>query len=243
VEQQPVFPGGEKALNDFIRENLKYPAEAKKSGKEGLVVVQFVVDRNGKISDPTVVKSLGAGTDEEALRVVELFPDFQPAKQNGQPVEFRFTLPIRFGLAPKDPANGYIPPSKANPSGSYLSTLNKAPAASADCQPLISFIQNEQSIDLSKTRPAGNLKVAFAIPPTDCPVKNYRIEKIRYYLDRDSDLVGDMTVTVNSFNLNKLLSLSQPGDVLNIMVMGRRIPGKDNQASSPFGVGTAIPLN
>lgn len=232
VEQQPVFPGGNVKMNEFIRENLKYPAEARKSGKEGLVVVQFVVDRNGKISDPRIVKPLGAGTDEEALRVVKLFPDFEPAKQNGKPVEFQYTLPIRFGLAPKDPANGYIPPSKANPTGSYLSTQ---PAASEDCQPGISFMQNEQFIDLHKTRPSGDLKVAIALPGADCPAKNYQVESIRYFLRTNAGRVGDRTVTVNSFNLNELLSLSQPGDVLTIIVQGRSFPGKDGQASSPFG--------
>jgi TonB family protein len=104
VEQQPSFPGGEQAMNKYIRANLKYPEKALKRGKEGLVVVQFIIDRNGKILEPTIQKSLGAETDEEALRLVKTFPDFQPAKQNGRPVEFQYTLPVRFELPPKDPA-------------------------------------------------------------------------------------------------------------------------------------------
>lgn len=97
VEQMPVFRGGENELNKFIQSNIKYPAEAQQKGLTGLVVAQFTVDKTGKVSDPQVVKSLGAGTDEEAIRLIKLMPAFSPAKQNGQPVNFRYTLPIRFG--------------------------------------------------------------------------------------------------------------------------------------------------
>jgi protein TonB len=98
VEQQPSFPGGDSEMNKFIKKNLKYPPAALRNGLEGLVVVQFVVNKEGQISDVQVVKKLGGGTDEEAMRVVKMMPAFAPAKQNGRPVSFRFTLPVRFGL-------------------------------------------------------------------------------------------------------------------------------------------------
>lgn len=98
VEQQPSFPGGESEMNKFIKKNLKYPPAALRNGLEGLVVVQFVVNKEGQISDVQVVKKLGGGTDEEAMRVVKMMPAFAPAKQNGRPVSFRYTLPVRFGL-------------------------------------------------------------------------------------------------------------------------------------------------
>ena len=98
VEQQPSFPGGESEMNKFIKKNLKYPPAALRNGLEGLVVVQFVVNKEGQISDVQVVKKLGGGTDEEAMRVVKMMPAFSPAKQNGRPVSFRYTLPVRFGL-------------------------------------------------------------------------------------------------------------------------------------------------
>lgn len=98
VEQQPTFPGGDSEMNKFIKKNLKYPPAALRNGLEGLVVVQFVVNKEGQISDVQVVKKLGGGTDEEAMRVVKMMPAFTPAKQNGRPVSFRFTLPVRFGL-------------------------------------------------------------------------------------------------------------------------------------------------
>ncbi len=98
VEQQPSFPGGEGEMNKFIKKNLKYPPAALRNGLEGLVVVQFVVNKEGEISDVQVVKKLGGGTDEEAQRVIKMMPKFAPAKQNGKPVSFRYTLPVRFGL-------------------------------------------------------------------------------------------------------------------------------------------------
>lgn len=241
VEQQPVFPGGMAEMNNFIRENLKYPEEAKKSGIEGLVVVQFVVDRNGKVLDPAIVKPLGAGTDEEVLRLVKSFPDFEPAKQKGTPVEFRYTLPVRFGLAPKDPANGYIPPSKANPSGSYLTSLNTPPATAPACQVYLSFYQNGQQIDLLKTRPAGNIMVTCG-KPEGCPAGEYHIEQVTYFLSRESKRVGETTQESTTVNLTKLLSLAQPGDELVIWARGKVVPGKNGKASSPYITGSHIPL-
>ena len=85
-------------MNIFIKRNLRYPAEALRNGKQGLVVLQFVVDTEGKIRDIQVVKAMGYGMDEEAMRVVGLMPDFTPALQQGKPVSFRYTLPIRYGL-------------------------------------------------------------------------------------------------------------------------------------------------
>lgn len=99
VDQPAAFPGGMDAMNAFIRENLRFPAQAREAKKEGLVVMTFVVDRNGKVTDPKVVKSLGYGTDEEALRIVNLFPDFEPAKKDGQPIDYQLTLPVRFSLS------------------------------------------------------------------------------------------------------------------------------------------------
>jgi TonB family protein len=235
VEQPPIFPGGDKAMNEFIRENLKYPAEALKNGKEGLVVIQFVVERNGKVYDAAVVKSLGDGTDEEALRVVELFPDFEPAKQNGKPVEFRFTLPIRFGLAPKDPANGYVPPSKANPDGSYLSTSGKEPAASSDCNPKLQLTLHGDNI-----KKVSYFEMAYE-KPEGCSGDKYLVESIHYFILRDKVKLMEKTIPGNTLNLADVRAASQPGDVLNILVKGNSIPENKTNAPVPFQTGTVIP--
>jgi protein TonB len=98
VEQMPSFPDGQAALLRYLAQNIEYPTIAKENGVEGMVVVQFVVERDGSIAGATVVKGIGAGCDEEALRVVRGMPKWQPGKQRGQPVRVQFNLPIRFKL-------------------------------------------------------------------------------------------------------------------------------------------------
>lgn len=98
VEQQAEFEGGLQALGKFISKNLRYPASARRMGIEGQVFVSFVIDKEGKISDVQVVKGISADCDKEAVRVVNLMPNWKPGKQNGRPVKSRFVLPIRFKL-------------------------------------------------------------------------------------------------------------------------------------------------
>ena len=96
--QPPMFPGGEQALMLFIKANLKYPPQAAKRKAEGKVVMTFVVDKTGKVTEIKVAKSVDIYLDTEAIRVCKLLPDFIPARQNGEPVSVWFTLPITFKL-------------------------------------------------------------------------------------------------------------------------------------------------
>ena len=93
VEDMPELIGGIGAL----QQKIKYPEIAKKAGVEGTVFIQFVVDENGNVVDPVVVKGIGAGCDEEALRVVRT-AKFKPGRQRGKPVKVKFSLPIRYKL-------------------------------------------------------------------------------------------------------------------------------------------------
>ena len=99
VEQQAEFPGGFEAMAKFLAKNVKYPAQARRMGIEGSVFVSFVIDREGNISDPQVIKGISAECDKEAVRVVKLMPPWKPGKQNGKAVKCRFVLPIKFKLA------------------------------------------------------------------------------------------------------------------------------------------------
>lgn len=99
VEQMPEFKGGEQEMFRFLGENIRYPKTAQEAGTEGLVVLSFVIEKDGTVNDVQVLKKLGMGTDEEAMRVVELMNGkWQPGKQDGQPVPVRYTLPIRFAI-------------------------------------------------------------------------------------------------------------------------------------------------
>ncbi|AKD01877.1 M56 family metallopeptidase [Pontibacter korlensis] len=99
VEQMPVFEGGEIEMMKFLGQNIRYPEQAKESETEGLVVLGFVVEKDGSLHDIAVIKSLGSGTDEEAIRVVKMMDGkWSPGRQNGQPVSVRYTMPIRFAI-------------------------------------------------------------------------------------------------------------------------------------------------
>lgn len=98
VEQMPDFPGGESELYKFLEQNIKYPPMARESGVTGRVFIKFVVNKDGKISDIALLRGIGAGCDEEAIRVVKKMPAWKPGKQNGMPVPVWFTLPINFIL-------------------------------------------------------------------------------------------------------------------------------------------------
>ena len=95
---QPSFPGGYAAIGQHIKNTLIYPDQARRNNIEGLVHVQFIVNKEGFIINPEVVKKLSPEIDAEALRIVKELPRFTPAKEEGQPVSFRFTVPIRFAL-------------------------------------------------------------------------------------------------------------------------------------------------
>lgn len=98
VKKMPQFPGGKKALQKFLSENIKYPEQAKQLKFEGMVIVEFLVDKTGKIINPLVVRGIGGGCDQEAQRVVKLMPDWTPGYQKGKAVNVRYHLPIRFRL-------------------------------------------------------------------------------------------------------------------------------------------------
>ena len=98
AEEMPNFPGGETELLKFFSQNLIYPEIAKRAGVEGKVILSFIVDKNGNIIDVKVAKSIGAGCDEEAMRVLKIMPNWNPGKQNGNPVLTRINLPVVFKL-------------------------------------------------------------------------------------------------------------------------------------------------
>ncbi len=109
VENMPRFPGCEDkadkalrkkcandAMNQFLGKNIKYPPEARKNGTSGTVIVQFVVAKDGQVKDAKVLKDIGDGCGNEALRIVGLLPDFIPGTQRGKSVNVAINLPIRF---------------------------------------------------------------------------------------------------------------------------------------------------
>ena len=98
VDQQPEFAGGMAALGQYLQKNLRYPTEAQRANVAGRVFVSFVVNTDGKIRDVRVLKGLGFGTNEEAVRVIESMPLWKPGRHLGRPVRVKYNLPINFTL-------------------------------------------------------------------------------------------------------------------------------------------------
>lgn len=98
VEENPVFPGGEKALISWITKNINYPVIAAENGIQGKVYVNFVVNKDGGISNATIARGVDSSLDKEALRVVNKLPKWKPGKQRGKAVRVSFTVPINFQL-------------------------------------------------------------------------------------------------------------------------------------------------
>lgn len=98
VEQQPLFPGGPAALMKYLSENTKYPVVAQENGVQGRVTVQFVVEKDGSISDVHVLKGVDPSLDKEAVRVVKSMPRWTPGKQNGITVRVNYRVPVLFRL-------------------------------------------------------------------------------------------------------------------------------------------------
>ncbi|MBP8782080.1 MAG: TonB family protein [Paludibacteraceae bacterium] len=98
VERMPEFPGGEAAMSQFINRTIRYPVIAQENGIQGRVVVQFVVNTDGKIVDVEVVRGVEESLDKEAVRVVKAMPPWNPGRQGGKNVRVKYTLPIRFRI-------------------------------------------------------------------------------------------------------------------------------------------------
>ena len=98
VEQMPMYPGGDAALMGYLRDNIHYPTVAAENGVQGRVVVGFVVERDGSITDVKVLRSVDPSLDREAMRVVKSMPRWTPGKQNGSAVRVKYQVPVTFRL-------------------------------------------------------------------------------------------------------------------------------------------------
>ncbi len=98
VEKMPAYPGGDEARIKFLKENMKYPQEARQKGISGRVFVTFVVEKDGSTTNVKILRGIGGGCDEEAIRVVSLMPAWNPGLEKGKPVRVQFNLPIMFSL-------------------------------------------------------------------------------------------------------------------------------------------------
>jgi TonB family protein len=102
LSSYPEYTGGQERMMEFINQNLKYPDEAKKGKIEGKVFVQFIVEKDGRLSNVKVLRGIGAGCDEEVIRVVKMMPPWKPGIAHGKPTRVMFALPVKFTLGNTD---------------------------------------------------------------------------------------------------------------------------------------------
>jgi TonB family protein len=105
VEKMPEFPGGEKARMKYLKENINYPEEAKQQGIQGTVYVTFIIEPDGRITEVKLLRGIGGGCDEEAVRVIENMPKWKPGEIKGEIIRKQFTMPIRFSPEGKTKSN------------------------------------------------------------------------------------------------------------------------------------------
>ena len=98
IDQMPEFPGGIDKLLQFINDNMKYPTKAQTEGIQGRVAVQFIVDENGYIIEPNIVRSVESSLDNEALRLIKMLPQWKPGTLKGKAVKVKYTVPVAFKL-------------------------------------------------------------------------------------------------------------------------------------------------
>ncbi len=98
VEEMPAFPGGEQKLLEYVAKNTKYPQIARESGIQGRVFIGFVVEPDGSVSNVKVLRGIGGGCDEEAVRVIKSMPKWKPGKQRGKAVRVSYQIPVNFKL-------------------------------------------------------------------------------------------------------------------------------------------------
>jgi TonB family protein len=105
VDEAPQFPGGMAGMMQYLSSNIRYPEDAREAGTQGRVIVSFIVEKDGSISNAKVAKPTYSSLDEEALRVVSAMPNWMPGKQNGQAVRVKYSVPVSFRLGNKEATN------------------------------------------------------------------------------------------------------------------------------------------
>lgn len=172
VENMPEFPGGQNELLKFLAKNIVYPAAAKKDNIEGMVVVQFIVGKDGSILSPHIVLGVGGGINEEAMRVISMMPNWKPGLQRGQNVNVQFNLPIRFRL------EGVVTDKKGEATKEVFKVVERMPAYEDGQEGLLQFLaKNINYPKVAKDNGVEGMVVVQFIIETDGRVSGAKVVK------------------------------------------------------------------
>ena len=145
VEEMPQYPGGSAAMMTFLRDNIKYPADAVKDSIQGRVIVQFVVDKQGNVVNPTLMRKVHPSLDAEALRVVGAMPKWTPGKQNGEAVNCKYTLPVTFRMSAKNDKKDGLPNAYYFVDGKHVNDISNIKLA--DIESIEVFKDKANTVD------------------------------------------------------------------------------------------------
>lgn len=194
VEKMPVFPGGDMAMMEFLSKNIKYPVEAQKKELQGRVVVSFVVEKDGSLSDVQVAKSVDPQLDEEALRVVKSMPNWTPGMHNGKAVRVKYYVPISYRLnGPAAKTDGQTAPAPrpadsptAQPSAfsgeKVFDVVEDFPKFPGGDRALMDFLANnvKYPVEAQEKGEQGRVIVGFVVEK-DGTISNAKVVKSNRY--------------------------------------------------------------
>ncbi len=206
VEKMPEFPGGDKALLEFLSKNIKYPVEAQKKDLQGRVVVSFVVEKDGSLSDVKTAKSVDPLLDEEAMRVVKSMPKWLPGRQKGKAVRVKFNVPISYQLnGPAAKTDGQTAPAlrpadspTAQPSASSgekpYEVVEQMPEFPGGMKAMMEYLSSnvKYPVEAQKMGEQGRVIVGFIVEK-DGTVSNAKVVKSNRYtlveIEKDGTVV------------------------------------------------------
>ncbi|WP_321333557.1 M56 family metallopeptidase [uncultured Bacteroides sp.] len=197
VEQMPEYPGGQKALMTFLSQNIKYPAIAKDRKIQGRVIAQFVVDKDGSVSEPHVIRSISPELDTEALRVIAMMPKWKPGRQKGQEVRVKYTLPINFNLNTEkaDKLISYTPARVGTTNQNVYQVVEKMPEFPGGQEALMHYLARNirYPIDAQKAKEEGRVIIQIIIDEKGNVTSPNVVRKISPSLDAEAiRVVSDM---------------------------------------------------
>lgn len=215
VEQLPEFPGGREQLGRFISSTIQYPSEAATDGIQGEVVVSFTVNEKGYIRNPKVIKGMGAGLDEEALRVVLKMPQWNPGKQGGEAVSVQYNLPITFQLnSAEDRRQGQV--SGSTYRSSYTTSFN-VPAEVRDVQATTPALRTI-NFSAANTEPAFTAASITTIPRNKKYVRPATAETIYPKSETSNFGTTEYILDGEKYNEPALLKRLKPDSIQSISV-------------------------
>ncbi|MDD2436402.1 MAG: TonB family protein [Massilibacteroides sp.] len=235
VEEMPKFPGGDAELLKFIAQNVKYPEIARQNGIQGRVIASFVVEKDGSTTDPVVVRAVDPSLDAEAIRVISLFPKWEPGKQRGQAVRVKYTVPIIFSLR------------KANEK-----TIN--PESSKEEVVVVGYgIPQKETIKPESSKEGDVFTVVDEMPQFpggDAELLKYVAQNVKYPVDAQKNGIQGRVIcsfvvmkdgSIQNIRVVRGVSPSLDEEAIRVIsVMPRWTPGK--QRGKPVNVKYTVPI-